>query len=82
LTQTIGGPMSNCSNQIPGYAATMGCSLPECQSTVGCAHRGPRGEMCWFGHFHRCDPETILEIQAEIARLQQKLKLATALRDR
>lgn len=24
------------------------CSRPECQTTAGCAHRGPRMEMCWF----------------------------------
>ena len=24
------------------------CSRPECQTTGGCAHRGPHGELCWF----------------------------------
>lgn len=24
------------------------CNRPECQTTAGCAHRGPRGEFCWF----------------------------------
>ena len=26
----------------------MTCSLPECQTSAGCAHRGPQGQMCWF----------------------------------
>jgi hypothetical protein len=25
------------------------CALPECDRTAGCAHRGPRGEWCYFG---------------------------------
>lgn len=24
------------------------CNLPECQTTVGCGHRGPHGEFCYF----------------------------------
>jgi hypothetical protein len=24
------------------------CARPECQTTAGCAHRGPLGEMCHF----------------------------------
>lgn len=26
----------------------MFCSRPECQTTAGCAHRGPQGQMCYF----------------------------------
>lgn len=24
------------------------CNRPQCQTTAGCAFRGPRGEMCWI----------------------------------
>lgn len=24
------------------------CDRPECRSAVGCGHRGPKGEYCWF----------------------------------
>lgn len=24
------------------------CNRPACQTTAGCAYRGPRGEMCWI----------------------------------
>lgn len=24
------------------------CDRPECQTSAGCAHRGPRGEYCWI----------------------------------
>jgi len=24
------------------------CGRSECQSTAGCAHRGPNMELCWF----------------------------------
>jgi hypothetical protein len=24
------------------------CQRSECQTTAGCAHRGPLGEYCWF----------------------------------
>lgn len=27
------------------------CSRPECQTSAGCAHRGPRGEVCYFPTF-------------------------------
>ena len=26
----------------------MTCQMLECQTTAGCAHRGPQGQMCWF----------------------------------
>ena len=26
----------------------MNCTRPECQTTVGCAHRSPHGAFCWF----------------------------------
>lgn len=24
------------------------CTRSECHTTAGCAHRGPRGELCWW----------------------------------
>ena len=26
----------------------MTCQMLECQTTAGCAYRGPQGQMCWF----------------------------------
>jgi hypothetical protein len=28
---------------------SINCHRIECQTSAGCAHRGPRGEFCWFG---------------------------------
>lgn len=33
------------------------CSRSECQTTAGCAHRGPNGQLCyWPGHTAPLDP--------------------------
>lgn len=33
------------------------CNRFECQSSAGCAYRGPRGEFCYFaGHFPSYSP--------------------------
>lgn len=29
--------------------AASNCQRMECQTTAGCGHRGPQGQMCWFG---------------------------------
>ena len=37
------------SNLSDAQLAAAGCGRPECQTTAGCAHRGPNGEYCYFG---------------------------------
>ena len=47
------------------------CNRPECQTTAGCAYRGPRGEMCWTGGVINSQ-----SAEAELASLRERLASA------
>jgi hypothetical protein len=44
----------------------MNCVRPECNTTAGCAHRGPRGELCWFGTWGDERDARISELEAAL----------------
>lgn len=52
------------------------CSRPECQTTAGCAHRGPAGEFCWFseavGERHRFTGAVLTEQEREVLVILQE----------
>jgi hypothetical protein len=52
------------------------CQRRECETTDGCAHRGPRGEYCYFasGKFEWDYEKTICEQAARIEALEAALK--------
>jgi hypothetical protein len=49
----------------------MNCTLPECQTTAGCAHRGPKGEMCWSASPIARLAEAARESLAEIEKVER-----------
>jgi hypothetical protein len=55
------------------------CSLTECQTTSGCAHRGPKGEFCWFPtEFY---PSAKSTMEDRLASIENKLaNIAEAIR--
>ena len=49
----------------------MQCTHQECQTTAGCAHRGPLGQMCYFPpQFFSC-----IEHERRIADLEARLRI-------
>ena len=42
------------------------CSRSECNTTSGCAHRGPAGELCWFGTCGDPRDARIAELEAAL----------------
>lgn len=50
------------------------CARHECQTTAGCAHRGPRGEMCWFESQYEADSKEISRLRARVERLEGALR--------
>ena len=48
------------------------CGLIECSTTAGCAHRGPEGQLCYFGGSYDSGYLAGLEAAAKVAILDER----------